>query len=270
MIAQSSVAHKQTASRNREAVRTFPSRSRTKRLFLTYRRTGDRAVRDEIFTSYESLVHHVAKKYAGRGVDYDDLYQEGCTGLLDAIERFDIERGSQFQTFAPYYIRGAITQYFRNKTWPCSVPKEYREWSLHIRDMAGELGREPTRRDVIERTGLSEKKADAALAAFKVWESVCLHKADATDNINPAALPAISCEDRAIESLPDRLSVQAATSKLPPDEAKVVHLYYGNQLSQREIAQAMGTYQMMVLRLLRRGTKKIGNTLVEQEWLMAS
>lgn len=241
------------------------SPSHTRRLFRQYQQTKNKDIRDEIFSYYENLASLLARRYAYKGIAYDDLYQEGCLGLLVAIERYDVSRGVQFATFAFYYIRGHIVQFFRSNAWPCYVPREYKEMSVRIRNLADELGHELSKSEIVDLLDIPEKKADAALAATKVWEPVCLHKADCASDLNPTILQYVSCEDRDLELVPERICLQDAVAReLSPEEVTIIHLYYYEQISQSEIARMLGTYQMMVSRLLHKATDKLAKVICVQ------
>lgn len=93
-------------------------------LFKQYKKTKDTAVRNEIIDRYTYLAEIMAKRFSGRGIDYDDLYQVACIGLLYAVERFDVSKGLKFTTFATPTITGEIKRYFRDKGNFIRVPRQ--------------------------------------------------------------------------------------------------------------------------------------------------
>ena len=96
-------------------------------LFLRYQKTKDTAVRNEIIARYTYLAQIMARRFSGRGIDYDDLYQVACIGLLYAVERFDVSKDLKFTTFATPTIAGEIKRYFRDKGNFIRVPRRLYE-----------------------------------------------------------------------------------------------------------------------------------------------
>jgi RNA polymerase sigma-B factor len=97
------------------------------RLFLEYRRTGDRALRNELIERYRRLAEFLARRFNNRGEPLDDLRQIALIGLLKAVERFDPSRGLQFSSFATPTISGELKRYFRDKGWAIHVPRRLQE-----------------------------------------------------------------------------------------------------------------------------------------------
>lgn len=244
---------------------------RTRRLFSRYRKTGDSLVRDSIFSEYEDLVRYWARHYEGSVACYDDLYQEGCIGLLTAIERFDLGRRIRFRTFAPYYIKGAMRQYYREKTWRCSVPRFYKDASLRIRLLSDELGHDPTRQEVVEHLDIPEEKVDDAIAATKLWKPVLLSDLDRKPSRHGSIIEIGAFRDERFDALFERVDIWDLLQRtLSPLELAAVKMYYYDDRPQHEIADRLGTYQMMVFRLIRRSLDKLGRALEQEETLRAS
>ena len=98
-------------------------RERLRERFVDYRRTGERAIRDELIESHLRLAEHLARRFANRGVALDDLVQVASLGLVKAVERFEPERGLEFSTFATPTIVGELKRHFRDKGWSVRVPR---------------------------------------------------------------------------------------------------------------------------------------------------
>ena len=238
----------------------------TKKLFRIYQRKHDPEVRDKIFNHYLSLVKICARKYSGRGVDYDDLYQEGCIGLLKAIDRFDLSRGVEFHTYAFWFVEGWMRQYFRDKTWVCKVPKKVKDMSLRIRRLSRELGRFPTREEIVEQCDIPEDHVNEAIAAAATWNSVSFYHDSFDGAVNPLVEKETSRMDDKIEDVLTRMAIEDATRKtLSPIEVSVVRMYYYDNLSQRQIARKLGTYQMMVSRTLQSSANKLDIALSDKK-----
>src|SRR4051812_14764640 len=130
---------------------TVPSRSQRAReegrLFERYRRTGDQAARAELVERFLPLARHLANRYRGRA-DHDDLVQVASYALVKAIDRYDLDRGLAFTSFAVPTIVGELKRYFRDHGWAVRVPRELKERSLAVRRtserVSARLGRSPT------------------------------------------------------------------------------------------------------------------------------
>ena len=120
-----------------------------KELFKEYYSTRDRELRNKLVEDHLYMVDILIKKYLGKGVDYDDLYQVGAMALISAVERFNPEKGFEFSSFATPTILGEIKKYFRDKGWSVKVPRHMKELSSSMprvkEELTIELGRTPQR-----------------------------------------------------------------------------------------------------------------------------
>ncbi|MHB8060899.1 MAG: sigma-70 family RNA polymerase sigma factor, partial [Gaiellaceae bacterium] len=114
-------------------------------LLRRYHEQGDRAARQQLIERYMSLVRSLARRYASRGEQLDDLVQIGAIGLIKAIDRFDINRGVELTTYATPNILGEIKRHFRDHGWAVRVPRGLQELSIQlmrvVEQLTGELGR---------------------------------------------------------------------------------------------------------------------------------
>jgi RNA polymerase sigma-B factor len=99
------------------------SENDTKTLFKLYKETNDKSIREELIHRHLYIAEILSKKYANRGIEYDDIYQVACIGLIYAIDRFDMNKGYEFSSFATPTIIGEIKKYFRDKGWTIRVPR---------------------------------------------------------------------------------------------------------------------------------------------------
>lgn len=235
------------------------------KLLREYRRTGDPALRELIFLEYRGLAVACARRFEGRGADFDDLFQEACLGILRAIEGFNPEHGTRFSTYAYYFIEGNIRQLLRERVWPCHVPRGARDCAGRILRLGDELGREPTLSEIAEMGAVPPEQMDDAVAALEAMSPASIYRTGGVE-LTGEADRASSCTDPELESTPERLYVQGAIeSCLTPYEAQVVRLRFADDLTQREIASQMGTYQMKVSRVLRQSLDKLRDELLEED-----
>src|SRR3954469_15903274 len=149
-----------------------PSRSQRvreeARLFELYRRTGDQAARAELVTRFLPLARHLANRYRERG-EYDDLVQVASYALVKAIDRYDLERGPAFSSFAGPTILGELKRYFRDHGWAVRVPRELKDLKLRIdginQTLTGDPGPSPPAAELAERANATTEQILDALAA---------------------------------------------------------------------------------------------------------
>ena len=239
-------------------------KTRTRRLFLHYRTTGDPRLKETIFEEWKELARHWAIRYMSAAASYADLYQEGCIGLLVAIERFDLGKNVQFATFATHYIRGTIRDYCRKRTWCCYVPRNCKDAACKAMRLAEKTGREPTLREVEQLLGLSDDKAEAVLAATKArWPAMSLDnplqtamhiRLGADQRESPLSNLDSLWVDRAIW----RMDIDDLLNKtLSSSDESIVRMYYYEGLSRREIASKTGTYEVAVSRSLHKSLARL-------------
>ncbi|MFB0972744.1 MAG: sigma-70 family RNA polymerase sigma factor, partial [Neofamilia sp.] len=109
------------------------------RLFQEYKKTRDRKIRDKLIEDNLYIAEILAKKYTNKGIDYDDIFQVASIGLIYAVDRFDVDRGYQFSSFATPTIIGEIKRHFRDKGWTIRVPRRIQELSQRINNAKVDL-----------------------------------------------------------------------------------------------------------------------------------
>ncbi len=227
-----------------------------KELFAAYRATGDIALRNEIAEKYLYIAAVIAKKFTGRGVEYDDLYQVASLALLKGIDRFDPEKGILFSTFITPTIAGEIKNYFRDRSRLVHLPRKVAELRAELKKaseaIAAETGRKPTAAEIAERLGVPEEDVVRAAEAGSV---VSLDRPVREDGLSyHDVLPA--AEDP-FEEVDNRDAVLSALKTLSQEERALVGFRYGQALSQVETAKRMGVSQMYVSRLERKILEKL-------------
>jgi RNA polymerase sporulation-specific sigma factor len=198
-------------------------------------------IRDTFICDNMGLVHACAKRFAGKGVEYDDLFQAGCVGLIKAADGFDAERGLCFSTYAVPLILGEIRHLFREGT-AVKVSRALHSLSYRVsrvrEQMAAANGREPTVEELAQ--ALELEPAVVAQAVQVTLPPLSL----TADEEGQADLPVASYE----EELTDRLALQQVLDTLPPRDRALIRLRYLGHQTQQATADRLGMTQVQVSR----------------------
>lgn len=232
-------------------------------LDLFARLRTDPQARDQLLLRFRPLSEYLSRKFAGRGEDTDDLAQVASIGLLNAIDRFDPERGVRFSTYAAATIVGELKRHFRDKRWAIRVPRQLQETGLRISktipELTQQLGRSPTVGEIADRVGSTREDVLEAMQAAEAYSSVSLDAPPGSSG--PAVTDTFGEEDRDIALLGEGwASVAEAIQELPTRDRRVLFLRFFQGKTQSEIAAEIGVSQMHVSRIL---TNTL-NTLREQ------
>jgi RNA polymerase sigma-B factor len=224
--------------------------------FHEFRRTGERAIRNELVEAHRGLAARIANDYRGRGVELDDLVQIAMLGILKAVERFDPARGIPFSSFASRTINGEIKRYFRDRTWAVRPPRSTQERHLDLRRatsaLSARLGRPPTVPELAAEVGISDDEVLEALEAGAAYRATSLDARRPGDEEGTSLaerLPGAESPNQPVEL---RMLVAQLLDTLPRREAEIVRLRFYDELTQSEIAERLGISQMHVSRLIRR------------------
>lgn len=206
--------------------------------------TDSRADRDILITENMGLVHTCAHRFTGKGIEYEDLFQAGCMGLVKAFDAFDRERGVRFSTYAVPVILGEIRRLFRDGG-TVKVSRTLKELSIRTarerEKFALKEGREPTIKELAERLGVSEEDVTEAVCAAAPVISLT---ADEDNGGGQADVPVASPE----EQIAERLSVIQAVSSLEERDRAIVRLRYYENKTQTQTAAVLGMTQVQVSR----------------------
>lgn len=227
----------------------------TRELFRVLRETADPKVREHLIERHEGLVRHVVNAYRDSGVPYGDLIGVGHIGLVNAVDRFDPERGTKFATFAVPTIRGELRRYFRDSTWGVRVPRRVQELSLQVRDaredLTRKLGRSPTYSELASSLSVSEEAVIEAVEVANQYELASLDES-AGDDERPSVADRTGEDDPALDLFEDRSELSWALEQITPRQRVIIILRYFHELSQQQVADRLGISQMHVSRLQRR------------------
>jgi RNA polymerase sigma-B factor len=230
--------------------------------FKEYRRTGDRALRNELVEEHVRLAEFLARRFAHRGESHDDLRQVALVGLLKAVERFEPDRGLQFSSFATPTITGELKRHFRDRGWAVRVPRRIQELHLEldrtVNDLSQELGRPPTTPEIARRAGVLEEDVLESMEAGSLYRLASIDAGRVDDESPTSPAQRLGEEDEELLAVDNRVAVSAMLSVLPEREQNIVYLRFFEGLTQSEIAERVGISQMHVSRLLSRSLEKLG------------
>ena len=231
-------------------------------LLRRYHEDGDLAARDQLIERYMSLVRSLARRYAYRGEQLDDLVQIGSIGLIKAIDRFDVDRGVELTTYATPNIIGEIKRHFRDKGWSVRVPRGLQELNVKlsklIEEQTIELGRSPTIPELAKVAGVDEELVVEAIESGRAYSTVSLSTGGGQDDegeLDP--LESLGAEEPQYEVSEDRAMLAPGFRALNERERLIIHLRFFKGLTQSQIAQQVGISQMHVSRLIRRALERI-------------
>jgi RNA polymerase sigma-B factor len=225
-------------------------------LFRRWCKQRDRAARDELVKRFLPLARKLAHRYRGGHEPYDDLLQVASLGLVKAIERFDLDRGNAFSSFAVPTILGELKRYFRDLGWSVHVPRGAQESALKVEEAQQKLssrrGHPPTVPELAEYLELSVEEVLQALETAGAHHSASLDAPHTDDDGSSGTLASsFGEEDARFELIDEGLTIAAAAKQLPVHERRVLHLRFVQDLTQTQIAERIGVSQMQVSRILR-------------------
>lgn len=236
-------------------------------LLMRYARTRDPELKARIVTLHENLVRYLAGKFANRGEPLDDLIQVGMIGLLNAIDRFEPDRGLKFATYATPTIVGEIKRYFRDKAWSVSVPRRLKELSQSAekarQTLSGQFGRTPTIAEVAAKIGASEEETLEALELGTAYSTVSLDApvSNPVDSGEVSWAECLGMTDEGLTAVTAHSDLRAAIDHLDERERAIVIGCFFNELSQAEVAKRLSISQMHVSRLQKRAIEHLREIL---------
>jgi len=235
----------------------------TESLFLRFGRTRDAHLRERLIAAHQKLVRYLAGKFANRGEPLEDLVQVGMIGLINAVDRYDPERGNKFSTFATPTIVGEIRRHFRDKAWRLKVPRRLQELNQSAsrahEELQRQLGRPPTIQEVAAKIGAREEETLEAMELGIAYETVSLDSSSGGDQDSASATLAdfIGAEDKELQALVAHGDLEHAIASLDDRERAVIVQRFYNDLSQSEVASQLQISQMHVSRLQSRALQEL-------------
>ena len=227
-----------------------------RRLFKAYLERGDLDARERLVERFLPLARQLARRYGAAGEPLDDLIQVASLGLVKAIDRYELDRGTAFSSFAVPTILGEIKRHFRDTGWTVRVPRAIQERRMKVNRaipaLTGKLGRSPTTAEIAEHIEASSEEVLEALEAAVAYEPVSLDSSPVSDEDDDAWSLSVGAEDPAYELVEYSATLAPAMNALPPRERVILHMRFVEDMTQSQIAERVGISQMHVSRLIRK------------------
>lgn len=240
----------------------LPARADNRDLFVRWQKSGDPRAREELVDRFLPLARNLARRYSGAREPFDDLLQVASLGLVKAIDRFDVDRGAAFSSFAVPTILGELKRYFRDLGWAVHVPRGAQEQALKVQEAQERLttktGRPPTVTDLAEYLEIPIEDVLDALETAAAHHSASLDAPrEDGDDESGTLVDVFGQEDHRYELVDQTVTVSAAARQLSARERKVLALRFVQDMTQTQIADEIGVSQMQVSRILRRALSRL-------------
>ncbi len=241
----------------------------TKELFVMYRDDRDLKIRNELIQRHMYITEILAKKYINKGIDYEDIFQVASLGLIYAIERFDVDKGFEFSSFATPTIIGEIKKYFRDKGWSVRVPRRIQELSKKINlakaKLQQDLQRVPKINDIAEYLNVSEEEVIEAMEASQVYtpKSLDISYDTSGDDKDIQLQDIIGKDDKYFDTIENRDFIKMCLKKLNEVEIKIVNDRFFENKTQIQVADELNVSQMTVSRMEKKIIKKFRKELAK-------
>ncbi|MBX8692047.1 RNA polymerase sigma factor SigF [Mycobacterium porcinum] len=221
--------------------------------------------RERIVERCLPLADHIARRFDGRGEPREDLVQVARVGLVNAVNRFDVEAGSDFVSFAVPTIMGEVRRHFRDNSWSVKVPRRLKE--LHLRlgaataELSQRLGRAPTASELAEELDMDREEVIEGLVAGSSYNTLSIDSGGGGDEDAPAIVDTLGDVDLGLDQIDNRETLRPLLAQLPERERTVLILRFFESMTQTQIAERVGVSQMHVSRLLAKSLARLRDQL---------
>ncbi|WP_067570393.1 RNA polymerase sigma factor SigF [Nocardia acidivorans] len=215
-------------------------------------------MREKVIGRCMPLADHIARRFAGRGETFDDLLQVARVGLVQAVDRFDVTRGTSFLAFAVPTVMGEVRRHFRDNTWAVRVPRRTKEIQLEmtgvIERLAQRTGRMPKAREIAAEMDVDLIEVTQALIAGNAYQLSSIDAVTSDDGENaPLSLREVLGEpEPRYDRVDEYLAVRPLIAELPEREKRILVMRFFDARTQQDIAAELGISQMHVSRILTR------------------
>jgi RNA polymerase sigma-B factor len=235
----------------------------TEELFVRWQEHGERGARDELVQRFLPLARKLARRYNGAREPFDDLLQVASLGLVKAVDRYELERGTAFSSFAVPTILGELKRYFRDLGWAVHVPRGAQELAVKVEEaqqrLSSRTGHVPTVYELAQYLEIPVEDVLDALETARAHHASSLDAPhDDGEGESGSVVDSFGCEDPALLLADDRVMVGQAARRLSEREREVLRLRFVRDLTQTQIAASVGVSQMQISRILRRAVARLG------------
>lgn len=235
-------------------------------LFIKYRSNPNVANRNEIVNKFIYLADIISKKFINRGIDYEDIYQVACIALIKSVERFSLDKGVKFVSFATPTIIGEIKRFFRDKGSVIRIPRRiyevYQKVNYAREYLSQDLHRVPRIDEIAKHLNISE---ETVLEIIESWNAYNMQSFDqnvySDDDLE--LHETIGLDDSTFERIENRDFLEKSLDKFNQAEKEFIRMRYFNSKTQKEIADKLGVSQMYVSRLERKVIERFRTILVK-------
>ncbi|MDJ0462784.1 RNA polymerase sigma factor SigF [Streptomyces sp. H27-C3] len=227
------------------------------------------AVRQEIMKAWLPMADRLAGRFRNRGEALEDLRQVAALGLVKAVDRYDPEHGSAFESFAVPTITGEIKRHFRDHMWTLHVPRRVQDLRNRVRTAQQELsqtasGGAPTLAEIAAQAGMTEEEAVAGLEALDSFTALSLDAVLPGTDDGYSLSDALGSSEPALDVIIDRESVKPGLRRLPEREKRILYMRFFGDMTQSRIAEDLGLSQMHVSRLITRCCTRLRNQALRE------
>lgn len=224
-------------------------------LFAEYKKNPSVGLRNEIVEKHLYMVDILIRKYLGKGVEYDDLYQVGALALVSAVERFDPDKGFEFSSFATPTILGEIKKYFRDKQWSLKVPRRLKEIAARVQEtkdhLYAEKHRKPSVEEIAASTGFTQEQIVEAMESAQAYGTYSLDKTFddmGEDGDNSFLEKYTGFDEKGYERIETSEIIQKVMDGFSDQYRYIFKERFIYNRSQADIAKTLGVSQMTISR----------------------
>ncbi len=223
-------------------------------LFKKYKETGDKKIRDELVIEHTYMAKILAYRFVRSGVDYEDLYQVACVGLMLAVERFDPDRGVQFATFATPTVLGELRKFLRDKAGSIKIPR--RLYEIFCR--AETLKRQQEHLSIDEIAQLLDMPRETLVEAYKVGDTAFIKSLEdeAYTDGGLSVSSMVGFDDEGFTLIENKDFLDYCMSKMTEREVELFNERFHNGTTQKELAKKWGVSQMYISRMEKKVIQK--------------
>lgn len=218
--------------------------------YIDRAKAGDSAAKEQLLKDNQNLIKSIVRRYLGKGVEYDDLYQLAGMGLLKAINGFDKSYGVRFSTYAVPMIAGEIKRFMRDDgsiKVSRTIKSAAKSINAFVEEYSARHGVQPTIKEISQKFGMSPAEVVFTMGSSRMPLSL-FARSDYKDEKSQLLLDKLSSKDDQDDMI-DNLELRAAIAELPEREKKVIMLRYFRDMTQSEVASMLGVSQVQVSRI---------------------